>query len=191
MGGWDKALEYSGVSAWRSNALALVGVVGVSLMLANCTEEAAKQTAAPSAEADAAIVSEIVGFATVTDGDTIRIGPRRIRFDGIDAPEQGRMCGEINIYLAAGDALREVTRAHEVRCRISDQPDAYGRDIAQCRAGDTDLNEYMVAHGWARDWPRYSNGAYADEEAAARAAQLGVWSASCPADLWGDRDYSN
>ena len=48
----------------------------------------------------------------------------------------------------------------------------------------------MVSEGWGRDWPRYSHGAYADEEAAARNASRGFWGQSCPVDLWGDRDYS-
>jgi endonuclease YncB( thermonuclease family) len=29
---------------------------------------------------------------------------------------------------------------------------------------------------WAFDWPRYSKGEYADEQAHARAMKLGVWS---------------
>lgn len=144
-----------------------------------------------SINADAATATEIVGVAIVSDGDTIRIGPRHIRFDGIDSPPQGSTCGEVNIYRSAGNALREVTNRGEVRCRISEQTDSKGRDVAQCRVGDVDLNAYMVAQGWARDWPLHSNGAYADEEAAAREAQLGVWSPSCPANLWGnERDYS-
>jgi endonuclease YncB( thermonuclease family) len=142
-------------------------------------------------EADAGVVSEIVGVATVSDGSTIRIGPRRIRFDGVATPGPGSVCGDVNVYRGATDALRQITRSNEVRCRISDAPDSAGRDIAQCAVRDADLGEYMVANGWARELPRYSGGAYADEEAAARAARLGVWAPSCPANLWGDRDFSN
>ena len=35
---------------------------------------------------------EIIGTASVTDGDTIKIHGERIRLHGIDAPESGQMC---------------------------------------------------------------------------------------------------
>lgn len=160
-----------------------------ALALAACAQETEQEAKAPG-EASAGTFSEIVGIATVSDGDTLRIGQRRIRLDGIIAPERSTMCGGIDIYRAATDALRDATRSGEVRCRISDLPDDQGRDVAQCQAGDVDLAEYMVANGWARDWPSASSGAYADEEAAARAAQRGVWSPSCPANLWRGREFS-
>ncbi len=165
-----------------------------SVVLAGCAVSFAlltllpREQPAPKAEmlteADAAVVSEFSGVATVGDGDTIRLGERRIRFDGIIAPGRSVQCGGVNIHRASGDALREVTRSQRVVCQLSDVPDAQGRDMAVCRVGDINLNEYMVANGWARDWPRHSGGAYADEEATARGAQRGVWSPSCPADLW-------
>lgn len=60
----------------------------------------------------------------------------------------------------------------------------------RCSVGGGDLGEHMVSHGWARDWPRYSGGDYAAEEASARNNRRGMWGMSCPADLWGGRDYS-
>jgi endonuclease YncB( thermonuclease family) len=164
-------------------AVALVAV------LASCTPEPAKQ--AEPMMADSGVVSEIVGIATVSDGSTIRIGQRRIRFDGVATPGQGSMCGDVNVYRGATDALRQITRSNQVSCRISDAPDSSGRDIAQCSVEGADLGEYMVATGWAREVPRDSGGVYAEEEAAARAAGLGVWNASCPANLWRGRDFSN
>jgi len=158
-----------------------------ALGLAACAQEAS-QGGAEVNDADAGTFSQITGIATVSDGDTLRIGPRRIRLDGIVAPERRALCGGVDIYRAATDALREATRAGQVRCRISDLPDAQGRDVAQCSAGDVDLSAFMVANGWARDWTAASGGAYADEEAAARAAERGIWGLSCPADVWGDRD---
>ena len=35
----------------------------------------------------------ISGVASVTDGDTLRIGSERIRLHGIDAPESAQRCG--------------------------------------------------------------------------------------------------
>jgi endonuclease YncB( thermonuclease family) len=153
--------------------------------LGACAPEPQPQTAAAeAADAQSEIASEIVGVATISSGDTIRVGPRRIRFDGIQTPRSRAMCGEVNAQREATDALRSVIRSAEVRCAISDLPDDQGRDIARCRVGDTDLAEYMVANGWARDVPAQSNGAYADEEAAARAAQRGVWGLACTANPW-------
>ena len=34
----------------------------------------------------------ISGLPSVTDGDTLRIGPERIRLHGIDAPESAQSC---------------------------------------------------------------------------------------------------
>jgi len=175
----------------RRNILVIATLIALAAAAATFLPRTPRQAALPEqARADVGVVSELVGVAIVADGDTIRIGNRHIRFDGIDAPAQGHMCGDVNIYRASGDALRAVTTRAQVRCRISDQPDAKGRDMAQCRAGDLDLNEYMVREGWARDWPLHSGGAYADEEAEARAAQRGVWSPSCPRNIWTEgRDY--
>ena len=34
----------------------------------------------------------ISGKASVTDGDTLKVGPERIRLHGIDAPESAQCC---------------------------------------------------------------------------------------------------
>ena len=54
-----------------------------ALLLALCIGACAPETQTPTAtaepaDADAGIVSEIVGVATISSGDTIRIGPRRV-----------------------------------------------------------------------------------------------------------------
>lgn len=162
-------------------------LAALSFLLIGCAREPEPQAAAGPERADAEIASAIVGPATIADGDTIRIGQRRIRFDGVEAPRERAMCGEVNASRAATDALRDVIRSSEVRCAISDLPDAQGRDVARCRVNDTDLNEYMVANGWARDVPAQSGGAYAAAEAAARAERRGVWGLECARDPWPER----
>lgn len=134
--------------------------------------------------------TDIVGVATVIDGDTIDIHGDRIRLSGIDAPERGRRCegGSINAYQRASLALSDVIGRSTVRCAVTGQ-DRYGRAVATCRVGGDDIADRMVEDGWARDWPRYSHGAYAASEERARAAQKGLWGLDCP-ELWGDRDYS-
>jgi endonuclease YncB( thermonuclease family) len=170
----------------RDQAIVLLAVgAAVAMTLTNCEQQPTKQTVELPADADSSIVSEIVGLAIVSDGDTLRVGPRRIRLDGIEAPGSGAMCGPANIYRSATDALRQLTASQEVRCRISDLPDSEGRDVAQCRAGDVDVNARMVGLGMARA----SEGAYAAEQTRARAAGLGVWAAHCGADIW-DEDAS-
>jgi endonuclease YncB( thermonuclease family) len=179
-----------GPGPWRPSVI-LAGLALSLALLAFLRPEPPAPKAQGPDEADSNVVSELAGIATVRDGDTIRIGDRRVRFDGVLAPERRTMCGEVDVYRGSIDALRSVTRSHEVRCRISDQPDGEGTTVAQCRTEEeADIGKYMVANGWARDWPFYSGGAYADEEARARAAGIGIWSQSCPANIWGDRDFS-
>ncbi|MBX3428451.1 MAG: thermonuclease family protein [Hyphomonadaceae bacterium] len=130
----------------------------------------------------------IVGVATVIDGDTIEIHGRRIRISGVDAPERGKMCGNINVYQRASLALSDQIGRQSVSCELSGN-DRYGRAVGLCRVSGVDVAEQTTRAGWTRDWPRYSGRAYADEEAEARSARRGIWGLECPSDLWGERNY--
>ncbi|HPF23135.1 MAG TPA: thermonuclease family protein [Hyphomonas sp.] len=132
---------------------------------------------------------QIGGTASVIDGDTIEIHGERIRIDGYDTPESGSMCGTINVYQKASNALADFVWHKNVVCDTNGK-DRYGRRIADCKAGGKSVAEYMVEQGWARDWPKYSNRAYADEERKARAAKRGLWGLNCPSNLWGNRKYN-
>jgi len=93
---------------------------------------------------------------TVTDGDTIRDGRLRIRLWGIDAPELHDPQGP-----ASRAYLRALIDGQPVACDPRDT-DRYGRTVAVCILSDgRDLACEMVRAGMARDWPRYSGGAYA------------------------------
>lgn len=131
----------------------------------------------------------ISGIASVVDGDTIEIHGERIRLGGFDAPESGAHCGRSNVYNLAANALADHIASRTVTCRVTGR-DAYGRITADCSAGGVDLGDHLVGAGWARDWPRYSDGRYATAEAQARSARVGIWGMTCPANLWGNRDYS-
>lgn len=174
-----KDLSQSARSGWfRPSVAFAVIAVGYAIYT-----EVRPEPATPSPEiarAHSAIVSEFSGIATVSDGDTLRIGERRIELDGILTPQRSVRCGDVNVYRAAADALREITRSETVTCRISDLPGANGRDVAQCTIEGVSLNQHMVASGWARD----RGGGYAEAEARARAEQRGLWGLACPADLW-------
>lgn len=130
------------------------------------------------------------GRAYVTDGDTLEINNVSIRLDGFDTPERGHRCaGDINPWRVAKDELDDFIANRTVRCDIVGRDDRNNRAVGRCSVGGVELGAYMVAGGWARDWPQYSCGRYASIEAPARSAQRGFWGMSCP-DLWGNRDYT-
>lgn len=161
-------------------------VAGLALLLGitGCIQP----TGAPN-ESTGLPQERIVGIASVVDGDTIEIHGERIRLSGFDTPERNARCGDTNVYQQAALALADFVAERTVSC-MPLGTDRYQRTVATCSASSVDIGEYMVSQGWGRDWPRYSNGAYADEEALARHNARGLWGLECPADLWGERDYS-
>lgn len=136
--------------------------------------------------------ARIIGTASVTDGDTLTIGPVRIRLHGIDAPEAGQTCKRANgrswqCGTEATNRLAELVEGREVECQALDR-DAYGRIVARCMAGGIDVNGALVDEGLAWAFVRYSSD-FVDREAAAKAAGLGVWQgeARAPWDYRADR----
>lgn len=116
----------------------------------------------------------------VTDGDTIRCADgRRVRLLGIDAPEMSqRPFGQ-----ASRRALQRLTpEGSRVTLDVGrTRTDRYGRVLAVLRSPNgTDVNERLVAEGFA---VRYDGGAQdaaadrrlAQAEAQARAARAGLW----------------
>ncbi len=160
----------------RGSVISAILALSIALMIAALPLASAQQ-------------QSLSGVASVIDGDTIEIHGERIRLSGFDAPESGARCGRINVYTRAANALADRIAGRTVSC-TSRGRDAYGRITATCATSEGDLGDYLVRAGWARDWPRYSGGRYAAAEADARAARLGIWGMTCPANLWGDRDYS-
>ena len=125
-------------------------------------------------------VAAITGTAKIIDGDTIEIGPVRIRLHGIDAPEVNQTCealggGSWRCGEQATARLDALADGKHVRC-LGRERDTYDRVIAVCIADGQQLNARMVREGLAWAFIRYSRD-YADLEAAARAAQTGVWQA--------------
>lgn len=102
----------------------------------------------------------------VVDGDTIWMGIHQIRLYGIDALEPKQEClkaGSPKTYchLSASELLRTYTRRPDFRCEIHTRDGEgrpwirYGRYIASCYAGDTDVNLELVRQGWAYADLRY------------------------------------
>lgn len=122
--------------------------------------------------------AEIVGVASVIDGDTLEIHDRRIRLDGIDAPESAQLCLRDGRKERCGQRsaffLADLIGRGTVRC-VPHDVDRYGRDIATCWLGEVNLNERMVAAGQAVAYRKYSK-RYIETEREAEAAGLGLWS---------------
>lgn len=90
--------------------IALVaGATSVLIAIASCSES----LTAPS---DAGASSEIVGIASITDGDTIEINGTSIRLSGFDSPERGSLCGSTNVYQRASLALSDFIGSQTVHC---------------------------------------------------------------------------
>lgn len=110
----------------------------------------------------------------VVDGDTLELDGTVYRLNGIDAPEHGQRCGDWNCGSDATDALVEIVKGREVTCDPISE-DGYGRVIATCYAGSTDLGRELVDKGLAWAFRRYST-EYIDEETRAKSRAIGIWS---------------
>lgn len=125
---------------------------------------------------------ELVGQASVIDGDTLEIHGTRIRLWGVDAPESSQLCrGEdSNLYRRGARAANDLD-GFIVRRPVSCNPiseDQYGRTVAACAVGGTDLGEWLVHNGLVLDWPRYSKGRYGAAQRDADRSGRGIWAGS-------------
>lgn len=123
----------------------------------------------------------ISGVASVIDGDTVEVHGQRIRFNGIDAPESRQYCSDGKGFdypcgRRSAEALATFLAASKPLDCTFVTWDRYGRFVGDCRRADgTGVAAWMVEHGQALDWPRYSHGAYAEQQAKAQTAKIGMW----------------
>lgn len=117
----------------------------------------------------------------VFDGDTLWVQPlpdgryRKLRLDGLDAPEICQDGGAASRDALAARVLQRVVTVHE-RAR-----DDYGRALVRLEHGGEDVGSVMVRQGmaWSYRW-RHSDGPYAREEALARDRKQGLFAAGSP-----------
>ncbi|HEV7304898.1 thermonuclease family protein [Ensifer sp.] len=120
-----------------------------------------------------AATGEARGLATAGDGDSLRIAGKRVRIEGIDAPELAQTCQRAGVAWECGREARAQLRAlissGDVRCRFHGR-DRYGRDLGACEAGGRDIGGEMVLGGYAVSYGRYEA-----EEAKAERERRGLW----------------
>jgi endonuclease YncB( thermonuclease family) len=124
------------------------------------------------------VAETITGQASVIDGDTIEVHGKRIRLEGIDAPESRQLCtndigAEYRCGQVAAFALADKLGRSAVTCE-GKKRDRYGRLLATCFAGGVDLNAWMVEHGHAIAYRHFTE-AYVPQEEAAKTARRGIW----------------
>jgi endonuclease YncB( thermonuclease family) len=125
------------------------------------------------------VAGEIFGLPRITDGDTIKILNKRIRFHGIDTPETKQFCvknsKEYRCGQEATNALKKKIDGKSVTCKVQDRLDRYKRYIGVCFLGGINLNKWMVRNGYAVAYRRYSKD-YIEDENYAKKNKLGLWS---------------
>lgn len=93
------------------------------------------------------------GHACVIDGDTFKLGVRKIRIAGIDAPELGNaQCPEeAALGVKARDRLRVLLNqggftmtAHRLQ-----RSDTYGRELMAVERGEVDIGQQLIDEGLA------------------------------------------
>ncbi len=123
--------------------------------------------------------AKLTGPACAVDGDTIHLGGtltgRRcsggdlVRLWGINAPESGTPG-----HRKSQDALQSLVAGRKIACAPVGTDD-HSRTVARCCVGGQDLSFSQAANGWAWDYAKYSKGAYAEAEAAAKKEGRGIW----------------
>lgn len=94
------------------------------------------------------------GPACVIDGDTFKLGSRKIRITGIDAPElvTPGCAAEAALARRSASRLAELLSqgSFEMVAHRLQRQDRHGRDLMVVRRGSTDLGEQLIEEGLAR-----------------------------------------
>ena len=124
------------------------------------------------------ITGKVIG---VMDGDTIEVldttkTPRRIRLEGIDAPEKAQAFGA-----RSKQHLSDQVFGKQVEVQ-SNKTDRYGRTVGKVMISGKDANLDQVCSGFAWHYKEYQKEqsasdrlAYANAETSARNMKSGLW----------------
>ena len=135
---------------------------------------------------------EIYGIPKIIDGDTVHIKSKKIRLEGIDAPEMRQQCQKTYLQISAivgfnfkknyscgiVSKKRLINKIYKsnINC-ISSGQDRYKRYLATCYKDKINLNKWMVRNGLAVAYKRYSKD-YLRDEVYAKENKLGIWTGS-------------
>jgi len=124
------------------------------------------------------LADDMIGQASVIDGDTLEVHSTRIRLWGIDAPESAQTCADAGggSWACGNRATRELRnyiRGQQLSCKEK-ALDRYRRTLAICKLPDgTDINAWMVRQGWAVAYGFTKT--YQSEQDEAENAKRGIW----------------
>ena len=135
---------------------------------------------------------EIFGTPKIIDGDTVHIYSKKIRLEGIDAPEIKQQCKkpfikissvigfQFNKSYSCGTVskkklINKIDNS-KIKC-ISSSKDRYKRYLGICFLDNLDLNKWMVKNGHAVAYKKYSK-KYELQEQYAKENKLGIWEGS-------------
>ncbi len=117
---------------------------------------------------------------TVADGDSFAIGPRKLRLDGIDAPEYLQTCTDMagqswECGKASRASLERFLREPGLACSAGAK-DKYGRSIATCSTARVpDIAAAQVSAGMAVSDEYFGMRSYGNEEDEASDDRRGLW----------------
>ena len=114
----------------------------------------------------------------VSDGDSLVMQGRRIRLQGIDAPEYHQTCGDKNgldypCGLKALEFMQMLVKGKKVVCKKL-ATDIYKRDLSECFANGENINLKMLENGWAVLY-RTDNPRYIAAQNQAEKSKIGLW----------------
>ena len=127
----------------------------------------------------------ISGTAKVIDGDTIRIGKKKIRLFGIDAPEKEQKCRKAWLTISFLSFNKDYPcgqiSTKKLKNKINDKflicewtnRDRYKRYIAECFKDKKSINSWMVEYGYAVAYRKYSR-KYVSKEIFAKEKKKGL-----------------
>lgn len=126
----------------------------------------------------AARAEQVHAVPQIVDADTVYAGPTKIRLNGIDAPEMDQVCIDASgknwsCGIEAREKLQAYANGRPWICHLTGT-DIYKRHLGSCTVGGEDVSRWLVRHGWALAFRRYSTVYVADEDYA-REQKRGLW----------------